>query len=139
MIRYADKEDFEILMKYEHCISDSDLRSSIDANRILMLFCEGDFAGWLRYNLFWDNTPFMNMLYLLEKYRGRGHGSRLVSCWEEEMSKKNYKTVLTSTLSNEQAQFFYRKNGYIDCGSLLLPGEPLEIIFYKNLDNGGKF
>ena len=34
---------------------------------------------------------------------------------------------------NEQAQFFYRKNGYIDCGSLLLPNEALEIILLKNL------
>ena len=41
--------------------------------------------------------------------------------------------VLTSTLSNEQAQFFYRKNGYTDCGSLLLPEEPLEIILRKDL------
>ena len=38
-----------------------------------------------------------------------------------------------STLSSEGAQFFYRKNGYLDCGSLLLPGEPLEIILLKEL------
>ena len=44
-----------------------------------------------------------------------------------------YESVMTSTLSNEQAQFFYRRLGYTDCGSLLLPGEALEIIFRKNL------
>jgi len=49
------------------------------------------------------------------------------------MKKNNHKIVLTSTLSSEQAQFFYRKNGYIDCGSLLLPKEPLEIILLKKL------
>ena len=51
------------------------------------------------------------------------------------MLKKRYKQVLTSTLSNERAQFFYRKNGYVDCGSLLLPREPLEIILLKHLDS----
>ena len=49
------------------------------------------------------------------------------------MKNKGYECVLTSTQSNEEAQFFYRKLGYIDSGSLLLPNEPLEIIFYKKI------
>ena len=49
------------------------------------------------------------------------------------MAKHGHKRVLTSTLSNEGAQFFYRKNGYTDCGALLLPDEPLEIILLKEL------
>lgn len=133
MIRYAESGDFELLKRYEHGIREPELKSSIEAGRILVMFQGEDFAGWLRYNLFWDNIPFMNMLYFLEGYRGRGCGRELVGYWENEMAKKGYDVVLTSTLSNEQAQFFYRKNGYTDCGSLLLPGEPLEIIFLKRL------
>lgn len=133
MIRYADEGDREILRKYEHCISDSELLNSILSRRILVMFREDAFAGWLRFNLFWDNTPFMNMLYFLEGYRGRGYGTELVAYWESEMRRMGHENVLTSTLSNEQAQFFYRKNGYADCGSLLLPEEPLEIIFLKRL------
>jgi hypothetical protein len=49
------------------------------------------------------------------------------------MKQKNYEFVLTSTQSNEEAQFFYRKIGYVDSGALLLPNEPLEIILYKKL------
>ena len=45
----------------------------------------------------------------------------------------NYHLVMTSTISNENAQNFYRKLKYIDAGSLLLPNEPLEIIFIKNI------
>lgn len=97
------------------------------------MFHDGSFIGWLRFNLFWDHTPFMNMLYLLEDHRGKGHGRRLVRFWEEEMLKGGYKTVLTSTRSDEQAQFFYRRMGYKDCGALLMPDEPLEIILLKNL------
>ena len=74
----------------------------------------------------------MNMLYLLDNERGKGNDSRLVIFWENEM-KKNYEFVLTSTQSNEEAQFFYRKIGYVDSGALLLPNEPLEIILYKKL------
>lgn len=133
MIKYANEDNFEILKKYEHCINESELKNSINAKRILVMFNNDVFIGWLRFNLFWDNIPFMNMLYFLEEYRNKGYGRQLLNYWEKEMLKSNYKRVLTSTLSNEQAQFFYRKNGYIDCGSLLLPNEPLEIILLKNL------
>ena len=81
--------------------------------------------------MFWDNIPFLNMLYFVEDYRGKGFGSQLVNLWEKEMLKNKCKMVLTSTQSSEQAQFFYRKIGYMDCGSLLLPDEPLEIILLK--------
>ncbi|HID0882721.1 TPA: GNAT family N-acetyltransferase [Clostridium botulinum] len=89
--------------------------------------------GWLRYSYFWDNTPFMNMLYINENYRNKGIGKKLVEFWETEMKSKGYELVMTSTLSNEQAQHFYRKLRYKDAGSLLLDDEPLEITFTKSI------
>ena len=133
MIRYATEHDFALLSKYDKHICEAELRNSIKANRILTMYHDDHLIGWLRFNLFWDNIPFMNMLYILEAYRGKGCGSQLVSFWEKEMLNRNFTMVLTSTLSNEQAQFFYRKFGYSDCGSLLLPNEPLEIILLKNI------
>ncbi|MDE6260486.1 MAG: GNAT family N-acetyltransferase [Oscillospiraceae bacterium] len=135
MIRYADQSDFERLREHDRHISGDELARGIEAGRVLVMFDQGAFAGWLRFNLFWDEIPFMNMLYFLEEYRGKGFGTRLTRRWEEEMAKRGCERVLTSTLSNEQAQFFYRKNGYVDCGSLLLPGEPLEIILLKELSD----
>ena len=93
---------------------------------------EGDsLIGWLRFGLFWDNIPFMNMLYILDGYRGKGNGTELVSFWEREMAQAGYGQALTSTQSDEKAQFFYRKIGYTECGALLLPKEPLEMFFLK--------
>lgn len=133
MIRYADDNDFELLSKYDKHICEKELRNCIKAKRIMLMFNYGIFIGWLRFNLFWDNIPFMNMLYFLEGYRRKGYGSRLVSFWEKEMLENRYKMVLVSTQSNEEAQFFYRNIGYKDCGSLLMPDEPLEIILLKPL------
>lgn len=48
------------------------------------------------------------------------------------MIKEKYNKVMTSSLSNENAQHFYRNLGYKDVGSLLLE-EALEIIFIKKL------
>lgn len=80
-----------------------------------------------------DNTPFMNMLYVLEGERGNGRGRQLVSHWEALMKAKGYPLVMTSTQSDETAQHFYRKLGYVDAGALLLQDEPLEIILTKAL------
>ena len=75
----------------------------------------------------------MNMLYILEDYRGKRYGKVLTLFWEEKMKCLGYELVMTSTLSNEGAQHFYRKLGYTDAGSLLLPQEALEIIFIKSI------
>lgn len=133
MIRYAAENDFEALARLDRHISPDELRNAINLQRVLILEDGDGLAGWLRYNLFWDNTPFINLLYVLDGKRGQGLGWKLVEHWENEMRSLGYGEVLTSTLSNERAQFFYRKHGYTDCGSLLLPGEPLEIILRKSL------
>lgn len=93
----------------------------------------GTLMGWLRWNLFWDNTPFMNMLFMIKEYRSNGHGKAMVSYWERMMQEEGYKLVVTSSLSNEAAGHFYGKLNYVDSGALLLPEEPLEIIFVKKL------
>jgi len=49
-----------------------------------------------------------------------------------------YSVVLTSTQSNESAQHFYRRLGYRDAGGLLLPEEPLEILFVKYIGTRAK-
>ncbi|MDE6591719.1 MAG: GNAT family N-acetyltransferase [Oscillospiraceae bacterium] len=133
MIRFAESGDIEAVRRYDRHIEVKELSDSIEKNRVIIKSEKGGFIGWLRYNLFWDNTPFLNMLFILEEYRGRGYGSALLEFWEREMSGKNYGIVMTSTLADERGQFFYRKNGYTDCGALLLPGKAAEIFFMKKL------
>lgn len=132
-IRVAEKSDIEILSTYDKHIGKTELESAISLGRIIVAEENGTFIGWLRWNLFWDNTPFMNMLFILEQYRSCGFGRRMVAYWEKQMKVKGYDLVMTSSLSNEEAQHFYRKLNYVDSGALLLPEEPLEIIFVKKL------
>ena len=133
MIRYADIQDLTVLGEHDKHISESELSNIVPAKRVLVMYQGDNFIGWLRFGLFWDNIPFMNMLYILDDHRGKGNGTKLVSFWEKEMAKEGYRQVLTSTQSDEQAQFFYRKIGYTECGALLLPKEPLEMLFIKDL------
>lgn len=133
MIRYAVQDDFQLLAGVDRHIGPDELKNCIDLRRVLVMFSGEAFVGWLRYGLFWDNLPFLNMLYFLEGYRGRGFGAQLVRFWEQEMSELGFEMVLASTLSSENGQHFFRKNGYVDCGALLLPGEPAELILRKTL------
>ncbi|MBW4084334.1 GNAT family N-acetyltransferase [Paenibacillus sp. S150] len=92
-----------------------------------------EIIGWLRYGYFWDNTPFMNMLWIDEPYRKQGMGKEIVDYWEQEMKQQGFELVMTSTQADEDAQHFYRRLGYKDAGCLVLDVQPLEILFTKKL------
>ena len=109
------------------------IEDKIERGEILVAWLGDARVGWLRWSYFWDAIPFMNLLYVVENERGRSIGRALVSKWEMLMRSNGVERVLTSTLSNETAQHFYRKLGYRDTGSLLLPDEALEIILTKTL------
>ena len=133
-IDYANDAEIQYIIDNDKHVSKELIEMKIKSKEILLIKnSDNKILGWLRFNYFWDNTPFMNMLYIDEAQRSKGLGTTLVHFWEVEMKAKGYELVMTSTLSNELAQHFYRKLGYKDAGSLLLENEPLEIIFTKNI------
>lgn len=132
-IRLAENEDLNTILLYDRHISREELANLIMLGRVYVAAEDGQFCGWLRYNLFWDNTPFMNLLYLLENVRGKGGGRALTEYWESEMRKAGYHTVMTSTQSDEYAQHFYQHLGYKAIGSFMPDDDPMEIILAKKL------
>jgi ribosomal protein S18 acetylase RimI-like enzyme len=132
-IQIANEKHLSFLQENDTHISKDILITKIQAEEILIMEMNGNCIGWLRYSLFWDEIPFMNMLYFFEDYRQKGYGKILVDYWEKALIQNGYKRFLTSTLANEDAQHFYRKMGYRDIGSFILPLEPLEIILMKDI------
>lgn len=57
--------------------------------------------------------------------------------WENDMKEQGYGMVLVSTQVDEEAQHFYRKLGYKDCGGFTIgiPGyeQPMEMFMSKEL------
>ena len=94
-------------------------------------------AGLLRWNRFWDEVPFCTLLYIDEKRRGLGLGRALAARWEEDMRELGHGMAMTSTQSDEEAQYFWRALGYRDVGSfdIDVPGyaQPPELIMLKDL------
>lgn len=132
-IRLAVARDVSALHELDHHIAVRELETLVRLNRVYVAQEDGEIIGWLRYNLFWDNTPFMNLLYLLEPWRGRGFGRRLVEHWEGEMRALGYGLVMTSTSSLEDAQFFYAKLGYRTVGGFVPEGDAYELMLAKRI------
>jgi ribosomal protein S18 acetylase RimI-like enzyme len=129
----ATTAEYDQLAHLDHHVTPDVIAQKITMGEILVARTGVTVIGWLRYGYFWDNIPFMNMLVVQEPYRGHGFGTQLMTSWEQAMRVRGYTEVLTSTLANERSQFLYRKLGYQDCGALLLPSEPLEILMRKVL------
>lgn len=133
VIRTATEEDTDFLLTHDRHVEPHVLTRVIDEGRVAVLEEEGELRGWLRWSLFWDELPFLNMLFLLEDHRGRGLGSKLLDEWECSMFAAGHSRVLTSTASDERSQRLYRRRGYLDSGVLLLPGEVAELLLTKTL------
>lgn len=136
-IRYVTESEKAYWYTLDKHLPESEFENKVRSHQGYVLFVNHQPAGILRYNLFWDNTPFCTMLFVDQSMQGMGFGSLLMNHWEREMRALGYGMVLTSTRTDESAQHFYRKLGYQDCGGLILniPGceQPMELFFSKAL------
>ncbi len=132
-IRYMQVYDKAFWYTLDKHLPESEFDLKVRDKRGYVLLSNGTPIGILRWNLFWDNTPFCTLLYIANEYQRQGYGKKLMEHWENDMKANGYSFVLTSTQADEQAQHFYRKIGYRDCGSLILPAEPTELFLMKEL------
>lgn len=137
MIRYVQEDDKEFWFKLDKHLSEAEYQKKI-RDKMGYVLLENDIPiGLLRYNLFWDNTPFCTMLFIDWEYQHQGFGRKLMEYWEKDMKSLGYGMIMTSTQVDEEAQHFYRKMGYKDAGGLLidLPGyeQPMEMFLIKAL------
>lgn len=136
-IRYVQADDQPFWFSLDRHLSLEAFMSKVRDQTGYVLLCGHTPVGLLRYHLFWDNTPFCTLLMIEESHQRQGCGTLLLQHWEREMKAQGFGMLLTSTRVDEQAQHFYRKLGYADCGGLLLnlPGyeQPMELFLAKPL------
>ena len=134
-IRFVDSLDREFWFSLDRHISDEEFDRKVRDRMGYVLTVQNVPVGLLRYSLFWDNTPFCNLLYVVQDHQRKGYGRMLMEHWERDMHTRGYDLVMTSTQADENAQHFYRALGYRDCGGFLLPfpgyEQPMEIIMAK--------
>ncbi len=125
-IRYASERDKTFWFSLDRHLSENEFAMKVRDKRGYIISAGDKPVGIMRYNLFWDNTPFLTLIYFEESEQGKGFGRQAMCHWESEMRALGFKMAMTSTQADEQAQYFYRKLGYVDRGCLILDNTPFE-------------
>ena len=125
-IRYVSETDKPFWFSLDKHLDEGEFALKVRDKRGYIISNSDKPIGVLRYNLFWDNTPFLTLIFIDESYQGQGFGKQAMLHWENEMRGLGYKMVMTSTQVDEQAQHFYRKLSYVDRGCLILDNTPFE-------------
>ena len=136
-IKVVNDKDKEFVMRIDKHVDDILYANRVYTKSAYVIWEENQRIGVIVHCILWDTLPFMNFLYIQEEYRRKGFAKQAILCWEDEMKNQGYTMTLLSTRADEDAQHFYRKLGYVDCGGLVFhhtPFEqPLEIFFRKVL------
>lgn len=136
-IRYIKEEDKAFWYSLDVHLPEGEFTKKVRDKQGYILLENGVPKGILRYNLFWDNTPFCTMLFVEWQEQRKGYGKMLMEHWEKDMKSQGYGMLLTSTQVDETAQHFYRKLGYKDCGGFTvdIPGfeQPMELFLSKGI------
>jgi len=137
-IKPVEMSDMTFWMSIDTHVREEDFQGRVFTKAGYVLWENETRIGLMWHCVLWDNLPFLNLLFILPAYRGKGYGAGAMAQWEQEMKKRGFKTLLISTQVDESAQFFYRKLGYIDCGGLVFQGtpnsQPMEMFMRKVLE-----
>lgn len=71
-IRYVQEEDKEFWYSLDKHLPEQEFSKKVCDKRGYVLLDDGRPIGVLRYNLFWDNTPFCTLLFIDWNYQGKG-------------------------------------------------------------------
>lgn len=134
-IRYVQAGDKDFWYSLDKHLPEQEFENKVRDKMGYILLLDENPIGLLRYNLFWDNTPFCTLLFIEWDHQKAGYGKMLMEHWEADMKSKGYGMLLTSTQVDEEAQHFYRKLGYKDCGGFVIDipkhEQPMELFLVK--------
>lgn len=130
----AQPSQLQAAAQLDSHIPEQRLEKCIGDGFVYLLMDGGNAVGILRYSLFWQTIPFLDLIYLTDAFRCKGLGTVMINRWEAEMAAKGFSSVLVSTQADETAYLFYEKRGYRPIGSFLPPEQSAdELIYLKTL------
>lgn len=128
----AKLTDLELCRKFDTGLSDAILLKLINEQKIILLSDNDQVIGYLRYSLFWNAIPYVDLIYIKKDHRKKGVGKALYAYLEEHLKQQGFHKLMTSSQSNEQDPLsFHKKIGFEPIGSLSkLNSDGSEEIFF---------
>ena len=105
-IRYVQSDDKDFWFELDRHLPEREFEKKVRDQQGYVLLEDGRPAGLLRFNLFWDNTPFCTLLFVAWEHQKKGYGRLLMEHWEAEMKEKGYGIYLLSNASRRLHQYW---------------------------------
>ncbi len=145
-IRFAKPEDFRLVREldpHSKHIDPENIKQKLEANEVIVAFDNTQPVGLIRFSYFWSIRPYMDLIWLKDKYRGQGIGQKLLSFLEAYLVQEGHFYLMTSSQKDEpNPQKWHKSQGFLPCGeltSLNLPANDTpEVFFYKKLTDTKK-
>lgn len=132
-IRPAVTTDTDFLKELALIRSNNRLEETLASGNIQIITADHTSIGFLSYSILWGTLPFLELIEIQESQRGQKFGESSVRAWERDMGNRGFDLVLTSTNADSNAQHFWRKMGYVDCGALTVRNKPAEVFFQLSI------
>ena len=137
-IRFASYDDEAFWFTLDKELHIVEFNQKVRDNMAYIITVDGTPVGILRYGMLFDTNPICTLMFIDDKYRDIGYGRSLIDYWEHDMWSRGFKHIYVSTQVDENAQYFYRKMGYKDCGCIVFENEngenPMEMFMVKELN-----
>ncbi len=129
-IGVAKPSEIAEVLRYDRHIQRERLQKALEDGLVYALYEDQTIVGVLRYSLFWQSIPFVDLLYIDGSRQRQGHGRAMMTDWEDRMRERGFDHVMLSTQADEEAKYFYEKLGYRNIGAFLPPEQEADELMY---------
>ena len=143
-VKFASSQDFDVVRHFDpHSIyiDPEKLKYKLMQKEVLIAQFKDKIVGIIKFSYFWSTRPYLDLIYVEERIRKQGIGTKLLQFLEIYLVKAGYNYLYTSAQGNEpDSQNWHKRQGFRECGKLEainLPRETnTEVFYFKRIANG---
>lgn len=139
-VRFAKTSDFRKIRKFDphsQYLDPKKIKRKVQDKEVILAREGEEIVGILKFSYFWQTRPFIDLIFVDEKYRGKGISVLLLKFLERFLVKEKYAYLFSS--SEQKAQNWHKHMGFKEMGKLTkinLPHDKTaEIFFSKKISN----
>ena len=120
-ITVAAESDIQDIHSVDNEFLSKRLAECIKEHRIFVLRSKGKVVGVMRYNLFLESIPCLDMLTLDSAYIEKGYIQKMLDYWEFRMRELGYGYVMTTMFTDRVENYSPETFAYQKMGAFSLP------------------